>query len=353
MKRNIIVSVALILAVVGAAVAWQQRGRAVKSETEVASLRADLLAAKAEAKEQRELAARLRNENQTYNNEASVLRRKLAGSTESVVSASQPPATASPGSKKGGMKDFFGSMMKDPKMKEMMRQQQSAVLKQMYGDFVKARHLTSAQADQFFNLLLNKQMGTMEEDMSAWNGGEKKTEAAESADAQALTSQKAEADRQLQMLLGGAGYAEYQSYEKTTGQRMALTQMKQQLALNSTPLGEEQAQTLLQVMLEEDAKSPPSPFSSSAGNGGQKFRALSEGDNAEKFYQRQTELNQRILDRAGSVLQPDQYRALESYQKQQLEMQKLGMEMARKMMGTEKDGDEVNTTTIITPAPGP
>jgi hypothetical protein len=349
MKRNVILSVVFGLVFVCAAVAWQQRERARKLEVQVASLTADLHRRESDTKEQRELAARLKSENNAYTNEASVLRNKLALGTGSAPGTADPQVAASPGQKKGGMNEFLGSMMKDPKMKEMMRQQQTAVLKQMYGDFVKARHFSPQQADQFFNLLVEKQMGAMEEGMKAFDDGEKKAETTDSAGAQTLADQKSETDRQLQMLLGDAGYSEYQAYEKTTGERMALTQMRQQLALNNTPLADEQATTLLQVMVEENAKSPPSPLESGLGNPREKLRVLSDGNNAEQFYQRQAELNQRILDRAGSVLNPDQYSALESYQKQQLEMQKLGMEMARKMMN---DKDESHATLIM-PGTGP
>ena len=42
-------------------------------------------------------------------------------------------------------------------------------------------------------------------------------------------------------------------------------------------------------------------------------------------------MNRRVLDRARSVLSPDQMAQFEQIQKQQMEMQKMGMKMGREM----------------------
>ena len=62
-----------------------------------------------------------------------------------------------------------------------------------------------------------------------------------------------------------------------------------------------------------------------------------QGDNAEQFYRAQTELNQRILSRTGTILSSDQSEALESRLNQYLEVQKVSIEMAREAT-TRKNG---------------
>jgi hypothetical protein len=235
-------------------------------------------------------------------------------------------------------------------MKEMVRQQQKVALEHMYSDFVKEHRFSAQQTEQFFDLLMQKQTSAMEDGMKALNSDSTDTTTPE-PNALSAAERRAEADRQLQMLLGGGGYADYQAYEKTTGERMALARLQQQLALNSTPLADAQAKTLLQVMVDEESKSPPSAFKPGPGGTREQLRAFSDNTAAEQFSQRQADLNQRVLNRAGSILKPDQFKAFEAFQKQQLEMHKLGMEMARTMMGNEKD--EGSTIISVVPDPSP
>ena len=342
MKRGI-PAVVIVLVALSGALAWQQAQRARELDRQVVSLSAELREKEFDAREQRELVARLKAENEGYNKEASALRERLVQQTESLPSAAveAPQSAPSANAKKAKMSDFLNGMMNDPKMKEMMRQQPAVMLKQMYGDFVKQRRLSPQQADQFFELLTQKQTGTMEEGMRLL-GGENKEAAKGEPQPQPTPDQRAEADRQLQMLLGGAGYAAYQDYEKTLSERTTLNEMRQQLALNGAPLQDEQAKTLLQVMLEER------DTIQSATDDIEKWKAVRSGT-SEAFLQAQADFDQRVRNRAASILKPEQFSALEAYQKQQLEMQRLGLEMARTMMGDDEDG--VHTTTVIMPSP--
>ncbi|MGI8820547.1 MAG: hypothetical protein ACR2ID_06755 [Chthoniobacterales bacterium] len=93
--------------------------------------------------------------------------------------------------------------------------------------------------------------------------------------------------------------------------------MRQPLAANSTLLRAEQADALWQVMVDERARTPAS--TASQGNASGRAGMLSDPARAEEFYRTQASY--------------DQPSALAAFQKQRLEMQKMGMEMARKMMG--------------------
>jgi hypothetical protein len=52
-----------------------------------------------------------------------------------------------------------------------------------------------------------------------------------------------------------------------------------------------------------------------------------------RWEQSQQDFNRRVLERARTVLSPDQVLALEASQKQQFQMQQMGMKMGREMMG--------------------
>ena len=62
-------------------------------------------------------------------------------------------------------------------------------------------------------------------------------------------------------------------------------------------------------------------------------------DAMEKFFTSQSEMNARVRTRAMSLLTAQQMQALEQGQKQQLEMQKAGIKMARQMFAPQKEGE--------------
>lgn len=349
MKGNLLALLAILAAIVSAAVAWQQSQRAAKLEADVAAVNAELRELRTSSGQQNDLVRQLRSENEAYTGEASALREKLAARSSAIPppTAAEAVVSASAAPKKGDMREMISDMMKDPKMKEMMHQQQSLSLKQLYGDFVASHRFSPQQADQFFDLLMQKHMDDAEVASEFFDG---KKEDPDAAALRSTADREAETDRRLQMLLGDAAYSSYKDYQNTVGERMALTQIRQQLAVSSSPLGNDQANTLLQVMVEERAQTASSPFDAGApGNAREKFRTLSDESAADRHYQEQADLNQRVLNRAGSILKPDQLSALAAFQKQQLEMQKLGMEMARKIMG--EDPDATHTYSIM-PATG-
>jgi hypothetical protein len=241
-------------------------------------------------------------------------------------------------------------MFEDPKMKDVFRQQETAQLKQIYGDFVRERHLSPEQSKLLFDLLTEVGMRDNDDGMNFFSGKESKAEP-NRTESQSLATQQAETDRQLRMLLGESNYAKLEVYDKTVSERLALVQIREQLDLRSTPLRDDQAKTLLQIMMEERARTPPMVFDPrSLGSTRKKFTVALEGDNAERYYEAQTDLNQRILQRAGTILSPEQYDALERFQKQHLQVHKVGIETMREMMGRQKDGADTSVT-VSTPTP--
>lgn len=322
-------------AIVCAAVAWLQAHRATKLEKQITGVTAELREKQAEARQEAEVSANLKAQNDAYTAESAALRGKLA----SVEPAAQTPAAdpvvakTSP-SRAGGMfeamDDALHGMMNDPETRETMRQQQRGMITQMYADFIKMRGMSALQSEQFIDLLLDKQMALATGDFQALSI--QKQNATGRMDRAQIASLSAETDRQLQMLLGTGGYAEYQQYEQTTTDRTALMQVRQQFALNNTLLRDDQANALLQVLTEERLKAPESDLTSSARNA-DRMKVLTDPAVADQFYQGQAAMNQRVLNRAGGILQPDQLSVLESLQKQQLQVLKLNVEMARKVMG--------------------
>jgi hypothetical protein len=244
-------------------------------------------------------------------------------------------APAAPGEEKSEGKDTSGGFMKglakmftDPKMKEAMRGQQAAGVAMMYGDLAKHLGLSADEARQVLALLTDRQMEQAGKSMAMLNKGE--LDAATLAES-AKQSQAAKAtyDDSLKEVLGNDRFAKFQDYEKTMGERFALSQIRNQLSAGGMPLDEAQASGLLAIMQDERARTPnPMPGNSDAAG---QMKLLENGEALEKVLKSQDAYNQRVLDRARSLLSPDQLQAFETAQKQQAQMQGMGIQMSREM----------------------
>lgn len=292
----------LLLAFVCGALGWQQRQITVALTKQVISLK-DEVAKKEDAfQEQSALLDRLQEENAVFSKEFAALREKASTHTSATTVQDQENNSSSSSSENAAAK-MFSKMVKDPKLKEVTRQWQLARIKKVYGDFVRARHLNPQQTKQLFDLLVQEDTRTRDEAANLLSGEEKKT----TADEPSSAPQKAEMEQRLKLLLGDNIYAAYQDYKKSTGDRLTLLQIQEHFATTSVPLRHDQANTLLQVILEEH------------------------------------DFNQRVLDRMEPVLTPEQYEELQRFQVENRELQRLRTDAALEMMERKNKSD--------TPAP--
>jgi hypothetical protein len=245
--------------------------------------------------------------------------------------------TSQPESEKGGllggkgMGDMLSKMMKDPTMKEMIRSQQKIMAQKMYGPLVKDLNLTPEQKDRFLELVLDHQMAAVDQAGALFGGGDAgKTEAAQN-----FKDKQTELDANIKALVGDEKFTHYEEYKKTMADRMVLDQFQQQLDGSGAALQDPQLKSLLQVMKEERDK-VPAVLPDKGAEASADFGKLLTDENLQKQFQWQEDLNRRVQDRAGQVLNPQQLKELTDFQAQQLNLQKVGMKMAREMFGTGK-----------------
>jgi hypothetical protein len=78
-----------------------------------------------------------------------------------------------------------------------------------------------------------------------------------------VAQSNAEIDQQIQSTLGPDGFAQFQSYEQTLPERNTVNQIQQSLSYTSTPLTDQQAQELLQYLVDnnpsQNNSNPTSP----------------------------------------------------------------------------------------------
>ena len=185
-------------------------------------------------------------------------------------------------------------------MKESFRRYEIGRLQLVYGDFLQDRQLSPEQSTQFLDLLFDQESRDMEDGTRFLSGDQ---------DAGPSPLTKAEMDREMKALLGDDAFEKFEAYDRTTTERLAVAEVREELNRTSAPLEEEQADTLLQIMIEERERTPLTAFDPRVpGTSRDKFLAVVQGDNAEQFYHVQMDLNQRILSRTGTILSPDQVR---------------------------------------------
>jgi hypothetical protein len=314
----------------------QDKWRAAESSRGAEAEARETQAARVKELERNE--ARLEKQLEEFTKMTTTLREKEARQASNLTSLAQgarenPSADGESGLLGKGMGEMLGRMMKDPNMRDMMREQQKAVINMMYGGLFKDLNLTPEQKEKFKALLTDSQMRTIESAQGVFGGGEQNVAVADLS--KQMADAKKQTDADIKGLLGDERFAVYEDYQKSIGERMQLDQFKNQVAAESMPLREDQTAQLMQIMKEEKAAVPPAiPTDQTQLPNKDLFTA----ENLDKQTQWMEDYNRRVLARAESVLSPDQFKQYQSFQEQQVSMQKLGLSMARQMFGGEKGG---------------
>ena len=311
----------------------QEKQQAGRQSAQSAALQAQVVTQKNEIQRVSAAAADLEQKRAQLVARAKAARQSLLEARNAAASApavpadpaaSGPASADADGKKKPGnpFTDSIAKMMKDPAMKNMMRVNQATVLKQMYGDLVKQWALSPEESKTFYDLLLDKQMDQMDQGMKVMEKGPDAASAAASG----------ESDAKIKAALGDDLYKQYQDYEKTIGERFTVNQLQQQLAVsNATPMTPDQSNVLLHALAEEKANMPPGSMTPPTGGGGNPFSM--DPARVDQYMQAQSQLNDKVDARMSNVLSPAQLQVFKDQQQQMLAAQRVGMEMATRMMG--------------------
>jgi len=316
MKRLIIPLVVLLTLSLIAALLVQER-QAQKFDTKVAELSRALLKSEQHEKQLAQKLASAEENQQILKSESDQLRTRLheiaAATPEAQPDAAPSPTPSEPKNPFSGM---LKKMMADPQMKKAMAQQQLGFMRQYYADFIKMAGLTPQESDKFFEILGKREEARMEAGANLGAGNPAKIN---------------EHQDELKTLLGDDRAKQFKDFEKSVPDRIALSQINQQLSSSGAQLNDSQTNSLLQIYSEERANGKAPDFKMGSGD------AMNMSDaQIDQMLQYQSDLNQRIDTRASSLLTPQQMEKLQAAQKQALEMQKMGMKMAKQMLGPGK-----------------
>ncbi len=235
----------------------------------------------------------------------------------------------------------LAAMFKNPEMREMIKKQQKAmmgtILEKNYAKLFASLNLTSEQATTFKDMLLNKQMGSAELGLSMVSGDVDAAQRAEMVEKVKTANETA--DAQIKDFLGADNFAQFQDYEKSMSERMAVSGFKDQISTGMA-LSDDQEQQLIQAMTQarQDFKFT-SDLSDKSKFGGD-YSSMFKEEKMQVYFDELEKLNQQYLNRAEGILSADQAAAFGKYLTNQQAMQKAGMQMASKMFAPQKSAED-------------
>jgi hypothetical protein len=228
----------------------------------------------------------------------------------------------------GGM---LARMMEDPGMRKMMRDQQRSMMDTMYGPLFKELGLAAEEKSRLTDLMLDNAMKGVAHAQELFGQGDPSQR---EALVKTLTEEQKQSQVDIKALLGDERYAQYEDYTRNLGHRMAVDQLRARLESGTMPLQDTQSQQLLQIMREESQMgSDATGFASQGADPAQNLNAIVSEEAMEEFFQKQVAVNQRVAERAATVLSAEQLAALGAQQASQLELQRMSLKMARQVMG--------------------
>jgi len=219
----------------------------------------------------------------------------------------------------GKQKEAFREMLKNPEMREMIREAHKNQLDMMYGDLFKKLWLNPEDLEAFKELLTDTGMLEMEIAMGTDND-RNDTETKEARN---------EIKEEIEELLGEEKYNTYTDYANTLEERMVVSQYKKRLTRNEiNPLTEYQEEQLVKVMKDEKANID---FSINMENPDDFSKLTTE--NVDTLIKEMDEMNKLVLERSREFLSEEQFNEYKASVESFLEMRKMQLKMAIKMFG--------------------
>jgi len=329
--KNIIIGILLLTTLIFGGLYLTQNQKASEAKSDAAALRQKLNEVESSVAQSDQRTAAL--ESRLHETQAKAIAKSEEVTQISQALTNQVQTNAKP-------KNPFGEMFKNKEMKDMIKTQQKAfmggMIEKSYSPYFASLNLTPEQSSSLKDLLVSRQLVDAEAGMSMLAGDD--------PDKRKEIMDKTKSDReainnQIKEFLGDENYTQFETYEKSIPDRMSLNMYKDQQGTGPGALNPEQEQQLLQVMGEERQNFKfTTDFSDRSKLDGD-FASYFTDEKIDKFMQESEELNRRYLDRAKTILTPEQLEPYQKFLNSQREMQKAGFKMAASMFGGQKSGN--------------
>jgi hypothetical protein len=330
--KNILIGILLLTTVIFGSLYLTQNQKSSEARSEAATLRQKVSDIESSVARQEERTSTLQTRLQDTQAKAIAKAEEVTQISQALTNQIQTNATA---------KNPFGEMFKSKEMKDMIKTQQKTVMGGMidknYGPYFASLNLTPEQSSSLKDLILNRGFVDAEAGLSMLSGDNDPDKRKEIMD-------KTKADReavndQIKDFLGDDNYKQFETYEKSIPDRMTLNMYKDQQRTGPGALNPNQEEQLLQAMSEErqNFKFTTDYNDQSKLNGD--FASYLTPERIDQFEKESQELNQHYLDRAKTILGPEQLDPFGKFLDGQRELQKAGFKMAMTMFG-QKSGNQ-------------
>jgi hypothetical protein len=194
--------------------------------------------------------------------------------------------------------------LSDPTLRSALRGQMRGAVLPLYGDLLRSWHLPADKSDHVLNLLAEQQLQEMEQSLNTSNPGiagaaKASTEAAVSANSDELNAVLSDQQRK-----------ELQRQQDSLSERLTVGSLADELSLAQMPLTDGQREQLTQLLVDERKAVPVPDVSTFPPNSPDAQRMLGDWQSA---------LDQRVQDRAATVLTGDQQTRFEQFLQRQRE----------------------------------
>jgi hypothetical protein len=194
--------------------------------------------------------------------------------------------------------------LSDPTLRSALRGQQRSAVLQLYGDLLRSWHLAADKSDHVLDLLAEKQLQELEQSRNASDPGI--IGAAKASTEAAVSSNNDE----LNAVLTDQQRKELQRQEDSLSERLTIGSLADELSLAQMPLTDDQREQLTQVMVDERKAVPVPDVTTFPPNSPDAQRALEDWQSA---------LDQRVQDRAATILTSAQQARYEQFLRRQRE----------------------------------
>jgi Sec-independent protein translocase protein TatA len=329
--KNVTIGILLLAAVVFGSLYLSQNRKAGEAQATIGNLRQNVADLESRLAEQEKRSASLQTRLHDTRAKAVAKADEVAHLEQVLTNSPQTNAKAA---------NPFAEMFKSPEMKELIKTQQKAVFSGMidknYAAFSTGMQLTPEQSASLKELVVKKSLVDAGMAMSMMSGdvdASKRKEVMQQAKAD-----KEAIDGEIKQFLGEDNYPQFQAYEKTMPERMAISSFKDMQATGAGALNPDQESQLVQAMTEtrQNFKFMTDFYDHSKYDADP--AAVFTEEKLSQFQQEREQLDQQYLARAKGILSEDQLGSFQKFLVSQRELQNAGMKMGMKMFGAKTEG---------------
>jgi hypothetical protein len=326
--KNAIIAILAVATLTFGTICLRQNRKVTENQTTVAELKQNVAELEEKLQEKERVASSLQTRLQDT-------RANVIAKAEHASQLEQTLTNKAQAEAKARSENPMAEMFKSSETRDLIRTQQKAVLGPMieknYGSLFASLQLAPEQASALKDLILKKTMVDAEMGMSLMTGESDQAKREETV--KNAKTEKDSINEQIKQFLGEDNFTQFEAYEKTQPERMALNMFKDQQGSGANALNPDQEAQLVQFMSEERQNFKfTTDFTDQSKITGD-FASYFTEEKIGQFQQEMEQLYQKYSTRAQQVLSPPQLEQFDKFLKSQRDLQGVGLKMAMKMFG--------------------